>query len=232
MYVAPTESWVFLRRRAPGPLVETRPPVILLPGAFGQELVYWNAWQWFLERDGFHVYLASFPRFTFSDLRLSARYLADKVEEVLAVEDAERVSLVAHSMGGLIARHYLKHLGGHERVARLCCLGTPHHGTWTALTAPILAGTRQILPGSEFLSELNEGSGAHGGVPILNVWSRWDGVVIPSQSAVLEAQGVENRELPFSGHWGLLISRKAYGWIKEVLDQDARRLVTSAGAGR
>lgn len=200
------------------------PPVVLLPGAFGQELVYWNVWQWFLERDGFHVYPASFPRFTFSDLRLSARYLADKVEEVLAVEEAERVALVGHSMGGLIARHYLKSLGGSRRVSRLCCLGTPHHGTWTALTAPVLAGTRQILPGSQFLAELNDPARDHGGVPILNVWSRWDGIVIPSQSAVLDAPGVENREIPRAGHWGLLVSRRAYGWIRETLEADARAL--------
>lgn len=198
------------------------PPVILLPGALGQELVYWNVWQWFLEHDGFHAYPASFPRFTLTDLRLSARFLADKVEEVLAVEETDKVSLVAHSMGGLIARHYIKHLGGHKRVSRLCCLGTPHHGTWTALTAPVLAGTRQILPGSEFLAELNDPTRDHGGVPILNVWSKWDGIVIPSDSAVLEAEGVENRSLPYAGHWGLLVSRKAYGWIREALERDVR----------
>lgn len=199
-----------------------RAPVILLPGAFGQELVYWNVWQYFLERDGYHVYLASFPRFTFTDLRVSARMLADKVEEVCAVEDTEHVSLVGHSMGGLIARHYLKYGAGHKRVARLCCLGSPHHGTWTALTAPILAGTRQILPGSEFLTELNDPKRDHGGVPILNVWSKWDGIVIPAESAVLEAPGVENRVLPYAGHWGLLVSRKAHNWVRETLDADAR----------
>src|SRR5688500_13322666 len=105
------------------PMTTKRPPVILLPGAFGQELVYWNVWQYFLEKDGFHVYPASFPRFTFSDLRVSARFLQDKVEEVLAVEDVDRVALVGHSMGGLIARWYLKYLQGGKRVAHLSCLG-------------------------------------------------------------------------------------------------------------
>lgn len=209
-----------------------RPPVILLPGAFGQELVYWNVWQYFLERDGFHVYPASFPRFTFSDLTLSARLLKDKVDEVLAVEDAGRVALVGHSMGGLIARHYVKFLGGHERVSRLCCLGTPHYGTWTAATAPILKGTRQILPGSAFLDALNDPKSDHGGVPILNVWSRYDGVVIPADSSRLDLPGVENRALPFAGHWGLLVSRRAYRWIKEAIEADLaapRRGVAAGG---
>jgi hypothetical protein len=34
--------------------------------------------------------------------------------------------------------------------------------------------------------------------------------------------GVENRNVPYAGHWGLLVSRKAYGWIREALEADAR----------
>lgn len=193
-----------------------RPPVVLLPGAFGQELLYWNVWQYFLEKDGFHVYPATFPRFTFSDLRVSAEYLAEKVQEVRAVEDAERVALVGHSMGGLIARWYVKYLGGREHVSHIACLGTPHHGTWTAATAPILAGTRQIVPGSPFLVQLNDRKVPHG-VPVLNVWSKWDGIIVPSDSAFLEASDVENKELPYAGHWGLLVSRRAYHWVRDEL---------------
>ncbi len=193
-----------------------RDPVILLPGAFGQDLVYWNVWQYFLERDGFHVYPFSFPRLTLSDLRVSARLLGEKVEEVLEIEGASRVSLVAHSMGGLIARYYLKYLHGNEQVSRLCCLGVPHHGTWTALTAPILKGTRQILPGSPFLEQLNDPSTPHG-VPTLNIWSGWDGIVIPPSNAVLRFAEVENREMPYMNHWRILVSRRAYRWVHDAL---------------
>lgn len=195
----------------------TKTPIVLLPGAFGQELVYWNAWHWFLERDGFHAYGASFPRFTFSDLTQSARLVAQKVDEVLAVEDASKVALVGHSMGGLIGRYYVKALGGHEKVSLLACLGTPHHGTWMGATAPVLKGTRQILPGSDFLHELNQGD--HMGVRVLNIWSQFDGVVIPAESSLLEMPDVENRALPFAGHWGMLVSRRAYRWIKEAVEE-------------
>lgn len=198
--------------------MSTREPVILLPGAFGQDLLYWNVWQYFLERDGFHVYPFSFPRLTLADLRVSARLLRDKIEEVLEVEDAQRVALVAHSMGGLIARYYLKYLHGDERVTQLCCLGVPHLGTWTALTAPVLKGTRQILPGSPFLAQLNDASVSHG-VPVLNVWSNWDGIVLPSRNAVLDAPEVENREIPYMNHWRILVSRRAYRWVHERLVQ-------------
>lgn len=206
-------------------MADDRPAVILLPGAFGQELVYWNVWEYFLEKDGFHVYPASFPRFTLSDLTMSARLLAEKVEEVKAVEDTDRVALVGHSMGGLIARHYIKFLDGRKHVSRLTCLGTPHHGTWFGATAPILRGTRQILPGSEFLTSLNDPKAAHG-VPILNIWSPYDGVVIPSRSSLLELPEVENRALPYAGHWGMLVSRRAYRWVREALERDVGLLTS------
>lgn len=201
-----------------------RPPIVLLPGAFGQELIYWNVWEYLLEKDDFHVYPMSFPRFTMSDLVMSAQLVADKVEEVKAVEDTDRVVLVGHSMGGLIARHYLKFLGGRASVSRLACLGTPHYGTWFGATAPLLRGSRQILPGSEFLAALNDPTSDHGGVPILNIWSPYDGVVIPAKSSLLELPGVVNRALPFAGHWGLLVSRRAYRWVRESVESDAAQL--------
>ena len=41
----------------------------------------------------------------------------------------DRVHLIAHSMGGLDARHMISHLGMHDRVRSLTTIGTPHRGT-------------------------------------------------------------------------------------------------------
>jgi triacylglycerol lipase len=41
----------------------------------------------------------------------------------------EPVHVIAHSMGGLDARHMITHLGMHERVTALVTLGTPHRGS-------------------------------------------------------------------------------------------------------
>jgi pimeloyl-ACP methyl ester carboxylesterase len=65
-----------------------------------------------------------------------------------------RIDLIAHSMGGLVARAYVQQLGGERRVDRLITLGTPHRGTHAANFIP--AGlVRQLLPGSRFLARLN-----------------------------------------------------------------------------
>ncbi len=65
-----------------------------------------------------------------------------------------RIDIVAHSMGGLVARAYLQRLGGERRVDRLITLGTPHCGTHAANFVPS-ALVRQLLPESRFVRELN-----------------------------------------------------------------------------
>ena len=50
------------------------------------------------------------------------------VERLRRATGAERVTLVCHSMGGLVARAYLR-AHGHHAVARVVTIDTPHHGT-------------------------------------------------------------------------------------------------------
>lgn len=58
-----------------------------------------------------------------------ARRLRDVIRE--AAGDA-RVHVVAHSMGGLDARHMISHLGMHDQVLSLVTIGAPHRGSLVA----------------------------------------------------------------------------------------------------
>jgi triacylglycerol lipase len=60
---------------------------------------------------------------------LRASQLRDRVNEALAATGAEKVHIIAHSMGGLDARHMIVDKGMAERVASLTTIGTPHLGT-------------------------------------------------------------------------------------------------------
>lgn len=60
---------------------------------------------------------------------LRAGQLKEKVENVLADTGAEKVHIIAHSMGGLDARMMIVDLGMAEKVASLTTIGTPHLGT-------------------------------------------------------------------------------------------------------
>lgn len=72
------------------------------------------------------------------DIRFAARRLKELVDLRLAewrahAGEGARLILVAHSMGGLVARHYLEVLGGREECKALITFGTPYRGSVNAL---------------------------------------------------------------------------------------------------
>lgn len=96
-------------------------------------------------------------RFFAYDWRLSNRYTAARLAEFVrhAVtrwrdrtgQPGARAVLVAHSMGGLVARYYLEAMAGHTDgyVRRLITLGTPHSGSVKAVQ--VLTGGPTALSG-------------------------------------------------------------------------------------
>jgi pimeloyl-ACP methyl ester carboxylesterase len=67
---------------------------------------------------------------------LTARLLTARIDAELTMRpDGTRVVLVAHSMGGLVARRWLACEGGAERCRMLITIGTPYRGSIKALGA-------------------------------------------------------------------------------------------------
>jgi pSer/pThr/pTyr-binding forkhead associated (FHA) protein len=75
------------------------------------------------------------------DNRLTARQLGAAIEQWGANAP---VTIIAHSMGCLIARYYIERLGGARRVERVIMIGGPHAGTPYAF-ASLLKGP-DLLP--------------------------------------------------------------------------------------
>lgn len=180
-------------------------PVLLTPGFSGQDVVYWNVFRRRLEREGFPVFAISFPGLGLQDIHESAGLLEARVHAVKEATGAEHVHLVGHSLGGLVMRTFVQTMGGDEEVGVCATLGTPHHGTVTALAALVRPACRQMLPGSAFLEGLGE---APLEVPFVNVYASRDSLVVPYGNARLER--AENFRLRFGGHWGLLLRKAAY----------------------
>ncbi len=108
-----------------------------------------DSWHYFkgikshLEAHGFTVAHANVSFAASVDLR--AQELAEQVREVLKQHGADKVHLIAHSMGGLDARHLIVDVPGMaEKVASLTTIGTPHLGTTAADTALELGGNTLI----------------------------------------------------------------------------------------
>ncbi|MFA4941557.1 MAG: alpha/beta fold hydrolase [Patescibacteria group bacterium] len=58
--------------------------------------------------------------------------LKDKIEKIKLQTGAQKVNIIAHSMGGLVAKNYIKHYGS-DSVNKFIDIGTPHLGAPEAL---------------------------------------------------------------------------------------------------
>ncbi len=216
-----TERW--LRHHRPLPIdmdCEVRGTPILMVHGYLHNRSGFFVMRRALRRVGFaHLYDVNLSAIS-RDVPSMAARLAERVDEVLAATGADRVHLVGHSLGGIVARYYVQVLGGADRVDTVMTLGTPHRGTYAAYAFPSRVA-RQLRPGSRLLRQLNRpGRGA--GVRWVSFSSNLDAFTIPASSGRLEVPGLdtENVEIRDLGHMSLLVSPEL---IHEVVVRLARR---------
>lgn len=105
------------------------PPVLLVHG-YGCNSGYWHFMSRALRRaDISHYTIDLEPVFAGIDQFVPA--LHARIEEICRKTGQKKLIIVGHSMGGLVARAYLRDHGA-ARVARVITLGTPHRGTGLA----------------------------------------------------------------------------------------------------
>jgi triacylglycerol esterase/lipase EstA (alpha/beta hydrolase family) len=192
-----------------------RHPVILLHG-FAMNRTNWIWLGRRLARRGIGpLYGTSY--FSPQPVRRSAEHLQRFIRRVLAREGAERVDIVAHSLGGVVARYYIERLDGAAHVHRLVTIGSPHAGTVIARYGAIIPSAQETRVNSRFYSELGPML-ARQGIRYTSVWSRADAIIEPPESASIAPAG---DDLVFDdlGHLSLLLSPR-------VLDKVAERLAT------
>ncbi|MER7460746.1 alpha/beta fold hydrolase [Micromonospora sp. NPDC126480] len=231
---APAQTADPARTTDPAPLAAAD-PVIIVGGLSGFAAVY-EPLAARLRADGFRPFIYELPGLGFGDIPTSARALAGYVDRVRAVTGADRVDIVGHSQGGLVARYYLKRLGGTAAVGRYVSLGSPQYGTYVAnILAFIGLGTcagvvscQQMTIGSDFLTDLNAGDDTPGAVRYTTVRTWQDELVRPVDNAAL-ADGATNVliqsrcPLRLVGHLGLALDGTTYTVIRQALRDAAIR---------
>jgi triacylglycerol esterase/lipase EstA (alpha/beta hydrolase family) len=190
----------------------SRHPVILLHG-FAMNRTNWIWLGRRLAKRGIGpLYATSY--FSPQTVRRSAAKLARFVASVRARENCERVDIVAHSLGGVVARYYIERLDGAASVGRLVTIGSPHRGTAVARLGALIPSATETRADSAFLNDLP--LAARNDVHYTSVWSRADAIIEPPESASIVPAG-EDRVFDDLGHLSLLLSPR-------VLDTVAERL--------
>jgi len=190
-----------------------RIPVLLVHGLVDNRSVF-AVMRRSLRRRGFSTVCSWNYSPLLGDVAEGAADLAEKVERICEETGHERVHVVGHSLGGLIARYYVQRLGGSRRVDELVTLGTPHQGSRWAHVVP--AGLiRQLRPGSEIYQELAEPAGGCT-ARITAIYSDIDQMVLPTSSGRCEHPDLSTRNVLVRGvgHMSLPIHR---GVVDEVV---------------
>ena len=208
-----TAPLAFRRRRVPPFDARLqRRPVVLLHGYLQHSANFlWLARR--LRRDGWvrlyevaHVPLGG-------DIERSGARLAGVVERIRRETGAPEVDIVAHSMGGLVARACL--CAGAAGIRRIITLGTPHQGTQVFRPLRLDPMLRQMRPGSPCLHRLGGANTLPAGTELVSIYSRDDALVVPPSNGY--CPGAFNIEVRGPGHMSLLFSRRVYELVRENL---------------
>lgn len=195
--------------------VSEKPPVILLHGLFqNRSCLLWL--QHRLRSVGYQQVI-SINTPPWRDMEASTEELAKKVDELRIKLKVEKVILIGHSMGGMIARNYVQNRGGSAYVEAMVTLGSPHHGSKLAPFALSPMG-KSLLPGSAFLTKFNSIPWPEE-TPATSIYTRYDNIVLPVESAKME--GAQLIELDGMGHTALLFHPRSLQTVINALHSEA-----------
>lgn len=105
----------------------TKYPIVFHHGFMGSSKLGYGPTKDRLELRGFKAYLTDVS--PANSIAVRSAQLATEIDQILKKSGAEKVNIVAHSMGGLDARYLISTLKYGDRIASLVTISTPHHGT-------------------------------------------------------------------------------------------------------
>lgn len=188
-----------------------RPAVLLVHGYLCNRAV-WKPW---LDARGIAGSNVATVDLTppFGDLDGYADLVHAAVERLRAASGAEQVAVVAHSMGGLALRCYLRRYGG-DAIARAITIASPHHGT---LLARFGHGrnARQMRPDSYFLGALAAGESADTRAKFVCIATQDDNLIVPRTSPLLE--GARHHVIDGVGHLASIEDRRVWAIVEREI---------------
>ncbi len=152
--------------------------------------------------------------------------IAGMVQLIRMQTGRDKIDLLAHSMGALDARYYIKFLCGYRYVENVVMIAGANRGTMTACLDLITCGAKQMCVGpgdnawknNPFLLELNSCDMTPGDqVRYTSIWTPFDEIINPSSNSILD--GARNIRLnSLLEHATILLSQETLGHVIEGLN--------------
>jgi pimeloyl-ACP methyl ester carboxylesterase len=171
-------------------------PIVLVHGFLDNRAIF-GPLRRSLRRRGFgRIATHSYGPLT-ADVSAAAARLGRHIERICDETGFERVHVVGHSLGGVLARYHVQRQGGDVRVHSLITLGSPHLGTLAANAVPTRLA-RQLRPGSPLLRSLEQPApGCR--TRFTAIYSDLDALVLPNTNARLEHPDLDARNVLVRG---------------------------------
>lgn len=195
----------------------THDPILFVHGYLGSTANWDTMRQRFLADGWKESELYAYNYSVLSSNATSAAEIRSQVDDIIARTGATKVDIIAHSIGSVSSRYYLKNLGGTAKIDAWVSLAGPNHGTdyvdrQNCQTVPC----REIAIGSAFLSDLN----AVDETPGLTRYATWrstcDTTITPTESVVLS--GATNNLSACVAHFNFLIDDTVYQQVKSWIE--------------
>ncbi len=145
-----------------------------------------------------------------------SRALSRFIERVARVNKSPKVDIVAHSLGGIVARLAIVDHGLEGVVRTLVTMGTPHHGTFPARYLDTRL-SRALHPDSPVIRRLKTSPWPKD-VRGVTFWSRNDILIMPSDAAAVS--GTVQRDMSPFTHFSYLIDPRSWAAVREALMPD------------
>ena len=197
-------------------------PVILVHGLFATQTDDWQTYGPLLANHGYCVFSLTYGNQTsvtwpvndfggLPAMEQSATVLGAFIDKVLSATGASKVDLVGHSEGATMPYWYLKYDGGAAKVAKMVGLAPVVHGTGAPTSSydqilaayglPTSDGSQlesycdactEFSPDSDFITKLDAGGITVPGVAYTQIVTKYDELVVPYTSGVIDEPGSTN----------------------------------------
>ncbi len=189
-------------------------PILFIHGIFHNR----SAFTWMKQKlavKGFHSFKEIDLVTSIHPVPILAEQVAASVNQLLKQYSVPEINIVAHSMGGLVARYYIQKLGGDRFIKNLITLGTPHQGAKLSRYS-LLPHLRDLKPDSQLFQELSALPPPQN-TRVCAISGELDVIVRAKEDPWWS--GVRHIHLKRVGHAGLLFSKRVTEIIANHLEE-------------
>ena len=181
-------------------------PILLIHGYFNGAYV-WKFHQKRLEKAGLGPVYTLDLGHPFQSIHNYVQRVQEKAKQIEMETGKSQLTLIGHSMGGLVGALYASTLAPKGSIAKIITLASPFGGTLMAFLG-IGRSAKEMRLGSTFLQELQDALGKRPDLEFYHIATKTDEIVVPYSSSLIGSRQEKRLILEDVGHASLLLSSR------------------------